>query len=286
MPYLCPTCHSPLDSAAWVCAAGHAFSTAGGVVRLVTPAFAAQLARFLPALEDYRTRLGRRLLDPAAYPLLPGGPAVQRDREWQQRQSDLALVRCVTPFGRALRVLDLGAYNGWLSHHLAAWGHTVTGVDPFTDPFDGLGAAQFYAERWLPIQLDLRDLSVLPTEYDLVIVNRCLAFFPDPASALRQAQALVAPGGRLIALGLQVFGDPRRKARAVAALEAEYQSRYGLSAFLWPTRGYLDRADQEAFIGAGLSLRRVRALWLPDLKARLTPSLPRHYSGLWSPDGR
>jgi len=286
MPYLCPSCHSPVDPAAWTCAVGHTFSTDGGVVRLVTPDFAAQMARFLPALEDYRTRLGRRLLDPAAYPLLPGGPAVQGDREWQQRQYDLALLRRLAAGAKALRVLDLGAYNGWLSHHLAAWGHTVTGVDPFTDPYDGLGAAQFYAERWQPIQLDLRDLSVLAADYNLVVVNRCLAFFPEPAAALRQAQALVAPGGQLVALGLQVFGDPRRKARRVAELDEEFQTRYGQSAYLWPTRGYLDRRDQAALAVAGLTLRPVRELWGPDLKARLTPSLPRHYFGVWSRDGR
>lgn len=281
MRYLCPSCHSPVDPAGWACAAGHTFSTEGGVVRLVTPAFAAQLERFLPALQDYRTRLGRRLLDPAAYPLLPGGPAVARDREWQQRQYDLALVRRLTAGATALRVLDLGAYNGWLSHHLAAWGHQVTAVEPFTDPYDGLGAAQFYAERWLSLQVDLRDLSVLADDYDLVVVNRCLAFFPDPAAALRQAQALVARGGRLVALGVQVFGDPRRKARQVAALEEAFQAQYGQSAYLWPTRGYLDRADQAALAGAGLRLRPQAELWGPDLKARLTPTLPRHYWGEW-----
>jgi SAM-dependent methyltransferase len=284
MRYYCPICHSPVDPVDWVCAAGHRFSKAEGIVRLVTPAFAAQLDRFLPALQDFRTRFGRRLLDPAVYPLLPGGPAVRGDPEWAQRQYDLRLVRRLTAGGPPLRVLDLGAFNGWLSHHLAGAGHTVTGADPFTDPYDGLGAARFYAEQWQPVQLDLRDLSVLAADYDLVVINRCLAVFPDPVDALRQAQALVAPGGRLVALGLQVFGDPRRKARRVAALEEEFQERYGLSAYLWPTRGYLDWADQAALASAGLKLHPVRALWVQAFKARLTPSLPRHYWGMWSAD--
>ena len=287
MSYHCPICRQPVDAAAWTCAAGHHFEVeaGSGVVRLVTPEFAAQLARFLPALEAYRTQLGRRLLDPAAYPLLPGGPAVARDREWQQRQYDLEVVRRLLAGRAPLRVLEIGAYNGWLTHHLAAWGHSVTAVEPFTDPYDGLGAAQFYAEHWLPLQLDLRDLSVLPGGYDLVVVNRCLAFFPDPAAALRQAQAQVAAGGQLVALGAQVFGDPARKARRVAELEAEFQERYGLSAYLWPTRAYLDWNDEAALRAAGLTLRPYPALWLPDLKARLTPALPRHYWGWWRADG-
>ncbi|MCC7361385.1 MAG: class I SAM-dependent methyltransferase [Anaerolineales bacterium] len=288
MTYRCPICHQPVDSAAWTCASGHRFQVeaAGGLVRLVTPEFAAQLARFLPALEDYRARLGRRLLDPAAYPLLPGGPAVARDREWRQRQYDLEVVRRRLARAAPLTVLEIGAYNGWLTHHLAAWGHAVTAVEPFTDPYDGLGAARFYPERWLPLQLDLRDLSVLPGGYQLVILNRCLASFPNPAEALRHAQAQVAPGGQLLTLGLQVFGDPARKVRRVAELEADFQERYGFSAYLWPTRAYLDRADQAALRSAGLRLRAYAPLWLADLKARLTPSLPRHYWGWWGPNAR
>jgi hypothetical protein len=52
MPCLCQTCRSPGDAPARVRAVG----------------------------------LGRRLLDLAAYPLLPGGSAVRDDRESEQRQ--------------------------------------------------------------------------------------------------------------------------------------------------------------------------------------------------------
>lgn len=287
MPYLCPTCRSPIRAAAtagegaWQCAHGHTITTAGGVLRLITPDFASALERFLPALRAYRDSIGRRLLGPAAYPALPFGPGAAGDREWQQRQYDLGVVSAALDCRPAATVLDVGAYNGWLSARLAARGLAVTGIDVFTDPFDGLGAHRHYPAAWRPVQLDLRDLSLLNEDYDLVIVNRCLAFFPDPAAALRQAQERVAAGGRLIALGLQVFADPSAKARQVAARAQAYQDRYGQPFFLWPTRGLLDGEDAARFRAAGLRLRRYPQLWWPDAKAIVRATLPRHYHGTW-----
>lgn len=283
MPYRCPTCREPLDPAGAICTNGHRYAETGGVLRLISDDFARQLAPFTVALETYRTLLGRRTLDPAAYEALPYGPAVASDREWQQRQYDLALVRQLAQrAGRdRQRVLDVGAYNGWLSHHLAEWGHAVTGLDPFADPCDGLGARRFYRAPWRAVQMDLRDLSVLDEQYDLVILNRCLAFFPDPAHYLRHAQSRVAPGGRLVALGLQIFVDSRAKAAQVQGRAAAYRERFGQPFFLWPTRGYLDAADQAGLEAAGLRLRPYRQLWLPNLRARLDPRRPRHFYGMW-----
>src|ERR1700682_698080 len=93
MSYRCPNCREPLDARKLVCANGHRYAEVDGVLSLVSDDFARQLGPFSAALEQYRSRLGRRLLDPAAYEALPYGPAVQGDREWQQRQYDLELVR-------------------------------------------------------------------------------------------------------------------------------------------------------------------------------------------------
>ena len=42
---------------------------------------------------------------------------------------------------RALRILDLGAGNGWMSYRLALQGHLPIAVDLLTNDRDGLGAA-------------------------------------------------------------------------------------------------------------------------------------------------
>jgi hypothetical protein len=156
-------------------------------------------------------------------------------------------------------------------------------VDPFADPYDGLGARRFYRAHWRAVQMDLRDLSLLDECYEVVILNRCLAFFPDPGAFLRHAQERVASGGMLVALGLQIFFDSRAKANEVQRRADAYREEYGQPFFLWPTRGYLNADDRNGLMAAGLVLRPYRQLWLPDLRARLDPRRPRHYYGLWCP---
>jgi SAM-dependent methyltransferase len=281
MSYRCPNCREPLDAHELVCANGHRYATLDGVLSLVSDDFARQLGPFSAALLQYRGRLSPRLLDPAAYEALPYGPTVDGDREWQQRQYDIEVLRHLLAGREHQRVLDVGAYNGWLSHCLAEWGHTLTGVDPFADPNYGLGARRFYRAHWRAVQMDLRDLSLLDECYDVVILNRCLAFFPDPAAYLRHAQKRVASGGMLVALGLQIFFDSRAKAKQVQTRALAYREQFGQPFFLWPTRGYLDAADSAGLMAAGLGLRPYRQMWLPDLRARLDPRRPRHYYGLW-----
>ncbi|HEY1012806.1 MAG TPA: methyltransferase domain-containing protein [Herpetosiphonaceae bacterium] len=276
----CPTCRAPLDRTR-ACANGHRFAEEGGVLRLLDPPFAAKLDGFLARLEEIRAAEGKRLLDPAAYPLLPFGSA---HHEWRLRRYDLALarrlLRGLRPAGRPPRVLDIGAWNGWLSNRLAEDGCAVTAVDYFADPHDGLGARQFYRAEWRAIQLDLLDLAVLEPEYDAVILNRCLQFAPDPIAFARQARRLAAPGGLLLATGIECFADPRAKAAAVAAEVARYADRYAFQLFLRPTKGYLDRADLRGLAAAGLRFRPYPQLWLANLRAALRPARGRHLYGV------
>src|SRR5258708_29358856 len=43
-----------------------------------------------------------------------------------------------------LRILDLGAGNGWLSNRLPERGHSVAAIDLSENPFDGLGSPRPY----------------------------------------------------------------------------------------------------------------------------------------------
>src|SRR5205823_5411746 len=43
---------------------------------------------------------------------------------------------------RRLKILDLGAGNGWLANRLTQRGHSVTAIDLLDDALDGLGAAR------------------------------------------------------------------------------------------------------------------------------------------------
>ncbi len=276
MPLLCPNCRRPLD-ASLGCPAGHRYFQHNQVLALLEDGFAAELAAFLARFEPIRASENKRLLDPAAYARLPFG---QSHHEWRARRYDLAVIRRLLRGRPPSRILDIGAWNGWLSHRLAQDGHDLTGIDYFADQHDGLGARQFYRAAWRAIQLDLLDLTVLDGQFAVIIVNRCLQFMPDPLAYLRSARQLLAPGGLLIVTGVQCFRDPSAKARAVAATLSDYRQRYGIELFLRPTKGYLDGADRRALAADGLRFHAYPQLWPANLKALINPRLPQHAYGL------
>lgn len=286
MQLLCPDCRLPLDPDRLICANGHAFGyDENGVLVLLAADFAPRLAAFAARLRAIRATEERRLLDPAVYPQLPFAPALRHDHEWRLRGRDWRLIARLLAGRSGLRILDVGAWNGWLSHRLARAGHEVVAVDYFADPHDGLGARRWYASHWTAIQMNLTDLAVLPAVFDLVILDRCLQFQPDPAACVAPAARLLAPGGLLLATGLQIFFDPGPKARQVAALLAFYRQTYDFDLFLWPTKGYLDRSDLSQLGALGMIVRPYRPLFAANLKARLRPSLPWHGFGVMPTDG-
>lgn len=258
----CPTCGEPLDGGGARCRAGHTFTTAGGVLRLLEPSFSARLHTFLGTFQKLREADGRRIHDPTVFPRLPFAAEMRHDPEWRMRGYDLAVIRRLVVGRSGMTVLDIGAWNGWLSHNLSLDGHRVTAVEYFDDELDGIGAHRFYPTHWRPIQLDLRDLSVLEERFDLVVLNRCVQFFPDPPAMAAHAAERVAPRGMLVLTGLEFFADPAARLRSVRELEARF-ARWGLEPLI-PVKGFLDRHDRAWFLDLGVDLRAY-----PQLRMRI-----------------
>lgn len=263
------------------CVCGLSFGLRDGVLVLLEPGFGRRLDQFTQAYSAVRAMENRRLLDEQAYSALPFGSVVQHDFQWRLRQYDLAVVRRLLNGRRGQRLLDVGAWNGWLSNRMADDGHSVTAIDYFVDEFDGLGAKKFYSTPWQAIQMDLKDLHVLDENFDVIILNRCLQFFPKPVAYVALAKAKLAAGGLLIVTGMELFRDPRVKAALVADMLHVHRQRYGFELFLTPTKGYLDFEDKAQLQAQGVQVKVYRPLLPANIKAMLWHTLPYHAYGIY-----
>lgn len=270
----CPKCHQALDLEAGHCASDHRFTWENGVLVLLPDA----LRRQLDAI--YQHRQGVTLPPIPDYNRLPWSLKKQHF-EWRMRCHDAEVVQRLIDGGPPARqILEIGAWNGWLTHRLARAGHQVTAVDYTSHPTDGLGAIVHYDTDWLAIQMDLTDLSIFEPDYDLVIVNHGLHLFSDPAAYIRQARRLLKPGGQLVLLSLTFYRDPGQRRQQLAQLTRTFEQQYGVPFLLKPSRGYMDSDDKTALAALGIRLRRYPQRWQANLKALLNPAAPAYYYGV------
>jgi SAM-dependent methyltransferase len=168
------------------------------------------LARFRESYGAHRAAEGRGAGGTAellALPYLHAGPQAAQWRI-RSRTYDAFVARVLTPLarevGRPLRILDLGAGNGWLSYRMTLLRHDATAVDVRDDSVDGLGAAAGYDPHLpKPFRKMVASFDALPVRggaYDLAVFNASLHYALDLAATLREAARAVRPGGRIAIL--------------------------------------------------------------------------------------
>lgn len=147
---------------------------------------------------------------------LPGasGPAARpsgRRAELRGAAVHAALQPYLDAAGTALRVVDVGGGTGGLAVTLAAQGHDVLVVDPSPDALAALERRTAEVDvtgRITAVQGDVAGLSGLvaaasfthaaqgdPGQVDLVLLHSVLEVVDDPAAALHQVAAVLAPRG-------------------------------------------------------------------------------------------
>lgn len=248
-----------------------------GVPSILGDALRDRLVPFLDAFTRYRTQRNERITDPAVYPGLPGSGVVFDRALWRPRLFDLALVRRIIGAREGLRVLDIGAWNGWLAHQLTRDGHRVLALDYFTDPCDGIGAVRHYSSRFEAVQFDLERLDLLDGPFDLVIANRCTAYFEDLGRSIAQMKQALAPDGTLLLTGLNIHRNTVGIEGHFAAARERFQAQHGLPYFFKPVKGYLTEADARLITARGFQLRSYPELRLRNRLRSLWPSKPGYF---------
>jgi SAM-dependent methyltransferase len=262
-------------------------------------------AAFSSAMEAFRRDYGaHRAAEGRSYqggellrlPYLRTGPLA---RQWRirARTFDAFLRWVVRPMalsaGRPLRILDLGAGNGWLSCRLAREGHACTAVDVREDAVDGLGAAAplLREARFDCLIASFDDLPLPADSADLAVFNASLHYATDLEAVLAEAARVVRPGGTIAILDSPFYASGSDGEAMVAEKHAGARERFGeragallaLPFIEFLTRERLNRASA----GLGLAWRRRRVrypLWyeLRPLAARLRRKRAPSRFDLWT----
>lgn len=252
--YNCPECYNPLNQHL-TCKNGHHFVEKEGVLSLLKKTEAEKLALFLSKFEAYREKMGLRIKDESLYPQLPFVQNGLAGTSWKARKIDINYVFSELPKAKGLKILEIGAWNGWLSNQLAKAGHDVIAIDIFTDKYDGLGAMQFYPHKWTCIQMDIEAVDkVFSTQFNAIILNWGAAYIPDLPNYVDKLKSMLVQNGKLIFIGIAVYLDEKAKIAELAALNADFYTEYGINLFFKPCKGYLTWADKEQLEQKGFSL--------------------------------
>lgn len=143
-----------------------------------------------------------------------------KDFSATRRRIQPGVRRVIAALDGTERLLDLGCGNGELARELARAGFhgAYTGVD-FSPPLlqDAANAPQGFPVNFLQADLTASDWSSpLAPGFSLITCFATLHHIPSPdlrLQFLRQARALLVPGGRFVLSNWQFLNSPRLRAR-------------------------------------------------------------------------
>jgi SAM-dependent methyltransferase len=248
--FACPACGGPLEQASKLavrCPRDRlTFERVEGIWRFLTPERLAFYDRFIHEYEAVRHAEGRAFRHDADYRALPFEDRSGRFVEdWRIRAASYrAFVRRVLEpvekrQPRHLRILDLGAGNGWLSYRISQRGHAVAAADLMINREDGLGAHTRYDAGFLPLQAEYDRVPFRDGLFDLVIYNASFHYSTDYRLSLREAMRVLSAEGQVVILDTPVYHDSGSGEEMVRERQALFHRCYGFPSDALPSENYL-----------------------------------------------
>ena len=238
MNWICPRCRSRLaeDGFGYTCAVDNlSFFKEDGIWRFLPEDRIDFYRQFIEQYEKVRLDEGWGMRTGRYYNLLPyQDVSGNHNRIWQIRAKsfDVLLSQVVDPLAkdleRPLRVLDLGAGNGWLSHQLSLKDHEVTAVDLLVNQFDGLGTHVHYATEYVPVQAEYDHLPIDGHEVDLLVFNGSLHYSTDYHRTLGEGLRVLRPKGCLVVMDTPIYHDPSSGVEMVSERQHSFAKYYNI----------------------------------------------------------
>lgn len=248
--FVCPRCRATLERSApdrVTCPQdGLEFWKVDGIWRFLLPESEAHYARFVADYEAVRHSEGRGSTSASYYRALPFKDLSGRHQaDWAIRARSFnvlvknVLTRLQAPLERSLKILDLGAGNGWLSNRLSAQGDRVIAVDLLVNEQDGLGAWKYYEHSFTPVQAEFNHLPVMDRFADAVIFNASLHYSEDYATTLKEALRVLSREGLLVILDSPLYRRAISGDMMVEERKVDFLARYGFASDSLPSENYL-----------------------------------------------
>lgn len=278
---------------------GVAIEKTAGVWRTLTAEQHGRLAPFIGDYEFIRRKEGRCSHDPAFYLALPFADLTGKfSDQWRIRaRSFRYLERRLLPrlgelYGSSLRILDIGAGNGWMSYRLALAGHRPVAVDLCANAFDGLEAAAPFAtvlEEFFPrFQAEMDELPFEDAQFDVAIYNASLHYSTNYMGTIREAVRCLRPGGTILIVDSPSYTNVAAGEAMRAERARHFEAEFGARGRAMPLREYLTPEDLHELSALGLRWTRHLAWyglrwwlrpWAARLKRRREPSQFYLYEG-------
>lgn len=256
----CPACKQSMnaldlrrDAGQSECARCHfVIADQGGIWRALPPLRQLYFRRFATEYAIVREREGRGSHTAEYYLELPYRDINGRNAsQWRIRARSFDyLLSQVLPgvesrLGSHLRVLDLGAGNGWLSYRLAQGGHDCVAVDLLDNPLDGLGAARHYlghvSRPFVGVQAEMGNLPFDDGQFDVAIFNASFHYSEDYALTMREAIRCLCDGGEVLIMDTPYYQRDESGRTMVQEKYEAFRQQYGFRSDSLRSREYLTR---------------------------------------------
>ncbi len=237
------------------------FPRLGGVWRFLSPAREAAFSGFLSDYTKIRKAEGRGSDNPDHYRRLPDcDPKHPIAWQWEIRRKTYdCLQRNVLPrLGTSLRILDLGAGVGWLSHRLLGLGHRPCSVELSIDERDGLGAARHFEPSWPLLQAEFDRLPLPDGVADVAIYNASLHYSVDYATTLREALRVLRQDGWVVVLETPIYRREESGRQMSRERHLSFEKQHGTRSDALPSLEFLTWGQLDA-LGRELNLRWKKA---------------------------
>lgn len=248
--FSCPACGSSLVAASFdlfYCPKDRTrFKKENGIWRFLAPDRYPVFRQFMQEYETVRREESRGSEDPEYYRSLPFiDKTGLHSKAWKIRAISYryfersVLVPLEKKFRRSLKILDLGAGNGWLSNRLAGRGHQVAAVDLLVNESDGLGAWKNYQSIFTPVQAEYDCLPFRENQVDLAVFNASFHYSLDYEVTLREILRVLKLGGPVVILDTPVYHNPQSGMQMVIEREADFLRRFGFASNALPSENFL-----------------------------------------------